>query len=125
MSSQYSQLCSVLDGPDALNELGAKAKELGGSRAILVYDKGIGSTGIIEKIEKMLTDEGIFVLKFDGVLADAPKDMVNSVGQLAQDNNIEEAAWIQLRLLQSLLRTHFLSISTMHSLESLSSSHSH
>ncbi|MCF0140527.1 MAG: iron-containing alcohol dehydrogenase [Mogibacterium sp.] len=89
MSSQYSQLCPVLYGPDALNELGAKAKELGGSRAILVYDKGIGSTGIIEKIEKMLTDEGIFVLKFDGVLADAPKDMVNSVGQLAQDNNID------------------------------------
>lgn len=89
MISMYNQLCPVLFGPDAAEELGKKVQEMGGTKAILVYDKGIGGTGIIKRFEKDLNAHGISTLLFDGVLPDAPKDMVNRVGKLAQTNKVD------------------------------------
>lgn len=89
MISTYHQLCPVIFGPDASGELGKKAKEMGGKRAILVFDKGIGKTGIIKSLAENLEREGISVLLFDGVLPDAPKTMVSEAGKLAQDNEID------------------------------------
>ncbi len=89
MVSMYNQLCPVLFGPDAANELGKKAQEMGGTHAILVYDKGIGETGMVGRFEKDLKEHGISSLLFDGVLPDAPKDMVNRLGKLVQANMVD------------------------------------
>lgn len=89
MAVTYQQLCPVLFGPEASKQLGEKAKELGTSNAMLVYDKGIGSTGIIDGFIKDLEDHDIKVLTFDGVLPDAPKEMIDAAGKLAQDAGID------------------------------------
>jgi len=89
MVSTYTQLCPVLFGPDASKQLGEKAKEMGAKNVMLIYDKGIGGTGIVDAFEKDLEENGMKVLRFDGVMPDAPKEMVNAAGKLAQDNNID------------------------------------
>lgn len=89
MISTYQQLCPVLFGPDAAGELGKKVQELGGTNAILIYDKGIGETGIIDTFVKDLKEHGITAALYDGVLPDAPKDMIDEAGKLAQEKKVD------------------------------------
>ena len=89
MISTYQQLCPVLFGPDASKQLAVKATELGAKKVMLVYDKGIGGTGIIDGFQKDLVQAGLEVLLFDGVVPDAPREMVNEAGKLAQDAKID------------------------------------
>ena len=81
----YNQLCPVLFGLDASKELGKKVKEMGGTRAALIYDRGVEKTGMIRHFIRDLENHDVSVLKFNGVLPDAPKTMINEAGKLASD----------------------------------------
>ena len=73
MVSLYNQLCPVLFGPGAVNRLGEKVRELGGTKVICISDKGVTTSGISEKIVALLTDAGLQSVVFDSVLPDAPR----------------------------------------------------
>ncbi len=94
MACTYQQLCPVLFGPEASKQLGEKAKEMGAQKVMLVYDKGIGSTGIVDAFAKDLEEKGMEILLFDGVMPDAPKEMINEAGKLAQEKEIDSVIGI-------------------------------
>lgn len=89
MISTYNQLCPVLFGAGAAEKLGEKAQEMGGKKAMLIYDKGIGATGIIDGFVKDLQEHGIEAVLFDGVMPDAPKPMINNAGTLAREKSVD------------------------------------
>lgn len=85
MVTTYQQLCPVIFGVGALEQLGKKAKEMKASRAFCVCDAGVRMTGIADQVKDILEKEEIAVFIFDGVLPDAPNDMVEGAGKLAND----------------------------------------
>ena len=89
MISTYSQLCPVLFGPGAAAQTAEKARELGGTKALCIYDKGVEMTGIAGKITQLLKDGGIETVIFDEVKPDAPDAVVDKAGKLAQDEKVD------------------------------------
>lgn len=70
-------------GPGASAQTGAKAKEFGLTKVFCVYDKGVKSAGVSEKIVKSLKEAGLEVVEYDGVLADPPDTMINEAAAIA------------------------------------------
>lgn len=89
MVSTYSQLCPVLFGAGAVQQVAEKVKELGGTKVLCIYDMGVKSSGIADKVVGLLKDAGISLVTYDSVLPDAPADMVNEVGKLAQQEKVD------------------------------------
>lgn len=54
-------------GCDCIKELGKRIKDLGGSKALIVTDKGIVNSGILEGIKSILSRENIEFVVFDEV----------------------------------------------------------
>lgn len=58
----------ILFGVGAVSELGAEAKRVGGTRALVVTDKGVVGAGLMSRVEESLKKAGLEVAVFDGVL---------------------------------------------------------
>lgn len=69
--------------------VGIKLKQRGVSKAIVLFDKGIESTGIADVIIKCIEAEGIEVVRCNSVLADPPDTSIDEIGQLARDEEID------------------------------------
>lgn len=54
MISTYTQASPVLFGVNAVNQIAEKTRELGGSRALCLYDQGVKMTGTADRIIKLL-----------------------------------------------------------------------
>jgi alcohol dehydrogenase class IV len=89
MVSTYSQLCPVVFGPGAINQLADKVREFGGTKALCIYDSGVKAAGISDRLLKILSEAGIGVVAFDEVLPDAPAEIVNQAGKLARDEKVD------------------------------------
>ena len=89
MSVVYNQLCPVIFGVGASKELGAKAKELGATKAMIICDKGIAGTGIIDGFEEDLHANGVETIRFTDVIADPPKEQIEKVGAIANENGVD------------------------------------
>lgn len=63
----FKHLTMVEYGVGAALTLGERVKELGGTKALIVTDSGLISTGLIDKIEKILSDAGIPSARFSDV----------------------------------------------------------
>ncbi len=61
-------------GEDAAQTVGKEAKELGGTKAMLVSDKGIIKAGLTDPVEKSLKRVGIDVVIFDQIVPN-PRDV--------------------------------------------------
>ncbi|MCX7795599.1 MAG: iron-containing alcohol dehydrogenase [bacterium] len=57
----------IVFGCNSIEELGKRVKEIGGSKAILVTDKGIVNSGILEEIKTILSKDDIEFVIFDEV----------------------------------------------------------
>ena len=77
MSSMMTQASPVLFGCGAINELGDKVKEFGGTKAICAYDAGVAAAGIADKIAGILKDAGIETVLFDKIAFETPDDEIN------------------------------------------------
>jgi len=67
LSFLFSIPTLIVFGCGCIKELGKRVKELGGSKAIIVTDKGIVSSGILGGIKDILKDSGISFTVFDEV----------------------------------------------------------
>lgn len=85
MKTVYQQLCPVLFGAGSLNDIGDMAKKFSASKAFIVCDQGVKRTGVIDRILSLLANEEIKASVYDGVLPDAPANMVNEAGLFAND----------------------------------------
>lgn len=63
----YQPLSHVIFGPGSLGRLGELAKELGGTRVLLVTDPGLEAAGHPQRAQGALRDAGLEVVLFDGV----------------------------------------------------------
>lgn len=89
MIHQFSHSANIIFGWGAVSVLGEKVKELGCKKAMCVSDKGIEGTGITDKVIKSLTDAGIGVVLFSGVVADPPIEVVDEGGDLAKREGVD------------------------------------
>lgn len=89
MISTYTQVCPVVFGVGAINKIGEKAKELGCSKALCIYDQGVKMTGIAERIIKLINDAGVKTAIYEEVVADPTNEDVDKAGQVARDNKVD------------------------------------
>ena len=75
-------------GANASLTVGEKLKKYGCTKVICIYDKGVKSTGSVDKIVKAIESEGIDVVHFDGVLPDPPDTVVNAAGELGRNEKV-------------------------------------
>ena len=86
---RYSQVCPVIFGEGAAKELGAEAKGLGITKAIVVTDEIIaGGDGYRTCIES-LKAAGIAVAEFTKCQADPPSDVVHEASRMAKAEKVD------------------------------------
>jgi len=54
-------------GPGSINGIGDQLKSLGGSKALIVTDKGVVDLGMADQVKDLLVDAGLEAVIFDGV----------------------------------------------------------
>lgn len=79
----------IVMGAGSINTLDQEIKNLGGTNPMLITDPGLVATGIIDRIEKLLTKGGFAFIRFDKVEADPRFEIVNEVVDLIRANNID------------------------------------
>lgn len=65
LNFQFYERVKVLFGNGAVNQLGELAKQIGGTRALIVCDPGMNATGIVERVRQGLETENIQCVVFD------------------------------------------------------------
>lgn len=65
---------SIEFGNGTVNNVGKRAKELGGDKVLIITDKGLAQTGILDRITNSLEQEGVSYLIHDEITPN-PKDV--------------------------------------------------
>lgn len=89
MQSIFSSPNPVLFGIGAAGLTGEKLRELGCTKVLVVYDKGIKASGISDRIVDIINASGIKTVCFDGVLADPPDWSVEEAGALGVREGVD------------------------------------
>ncbi len=76
-------------GCGALANLGAEVKTLRASNVLIVTDKGLMSTGIVQKVIDILQGESIATTVYDAVQADPAYALASDVAKLASDSKAD------------------------------------
>ncbi|WP_136799751.1 MULTISPECIES: iron-containing alcohol dehydrogenase [Desulfosediminicola] len=76
-------------GAGAINNIVQEIAALGGSKPMIVTDPGLVATGIIERLEELLSEGGLQCARFDKVEADPRYELVNEVVQLVQAEGVD------------------------------------
>lgn len=84
MSTIFEQTCPIWFEEGASKHIGEKALEYHASRVFCICDKGISSCGIASELVGHLTNSGLEVYLYDGVLPDAPDTMIDEIADLAR-----------------------------------------
>lgn len=79
----------IVLGAGAAKTVGAQAKAVGCTSALLVTDQGIISTGMIEAIKESLVSEKIGFVVFDKVELETPARVIDEGAKYARDNNCD------------------------------------
>lgn len=87
LSVRYPQV--VYMGPNSLEKLGPEAVELGGSRVMLIADKGIVGAGIAEKALNQLKASGLEVHLFSDVEPSPTLKNVNTCAAAVREKKID------------------------------------
>lgn len=89
MNFNYYLPAKINFGRGRVNELADKIK-LYGKKPLLVTDgKGLRSTGIIERIEKLIIDGGLQCAKFDEVTPNPTNELVKRATVIAKENGCD------------------------------------
>lgn len=79
----------VLIGEDCSAQTGSKLKEFGVSKALCVYDPGIKSAGLLDKIIKSINEAGIQTVEYGEVTPDPYDIAVNAAGELGRKEDVD------------------------------------
>ncbi len=77
MPNEYSQLCPVLFGEGAADQLPEKIEAFGGGPVLFITDPGIRGTGLVDRMADAVRAAGIDADIFDEVEADAPDTAID------------------------------------------------
>ena len=76
-------------GNGVSRQVGAEAKALGSTRAMIVTDPGVRAAGIVDPITASLSDAGIETVVFDGVAANPRDADVDEAGRVASAEKVD------------------------------------
>jgi alcohol dehydrogenase len=79
----------VLFGTDASLKTGERLKQLGVTKALFVFDKGIEKAGIPDKIIRNVEDAGIDAVVYNGVQVDPPKTTLEEGAELGRKEGVD------------------------------------
>ncbi len=79
----------VLFGEGVSGKTGEILKEYGVNKVFFVYDQGLKSAGIADKIIKNIKEKDIGVVEFDGVRPDPPAETVDEAGEMARKEDVD------------------------------------
>ncbi len=85
----FQPLGRVIFQPGGLNRLGELARELGGSRVLLVTDPGLEHAGHPQRAEAAIRDAGLEVFTFDGVKENPTEREVAAGAEFAKVHRID------------------------------------
>ncbi len=90
MNSYSFQTVPVLHfGEGCLSQLADQIAALGGSRPLIVTDKGIIAAGLIAPVEQALSDAGLTTQIYDAVVADPPETVVQQAIDMAKAAEVD------------------------------------
>ncbi len=81
----FSTTPRVAFAQGALNNIVSEVKRLGASKPCIITDPGLMSTGIVERLQGLLTDGGMDNCLYDKVQADPPYELVDQTVELVKD----------------------------------------
>ena len=76
-------------GEGCSGEVGKRAKDLGGTKALLVSDKGLERTGLVGKVRKALEAEGVAVVEYCDVSENPTADNVHAGRDLIHKHGLD------------------------------------
>lgn len=89
MYHRFSHSATIIFGWGAISAIGEKVRELGCKKAMCVVDRGIANTSIPGRVTRILSDAGVNVVTFNGVVADPPVDVVDEGAALARQEAVD------------------------------------
>lgn len=89
MISRYTQLCPIIFGCGALERLPEVLDEAGIHTPLIVTDQGVAASGILGRVEALLTKQDFHYTVYDAVQMDAPDYCCTQAAQLAEDAGID------------------------------------
>lgn len=88
MITQSAPVVPVLSGLNSHLRVGIKAKELGLTKVLVVYDEGVFRAGIVDPVIENLKASRVEVVTFGKVTPDPPDYQVHEGGKLANDEKV-------------------------------------
>lgn len=93
MKNEYSistlgTLTSII-GKNAINVIGDEVKKLGGTRILVVTDKGIEEAGHVDTVKKLLEELSLPVFVYDKVVTDPKDTMVEEALKIINEENVD------------------------------------
>jgi alcohol dehydrogenase len=79
----------TLMGPGSAKEVGAKAKELGAKKVMIVTDAGLKKMGVADKVAGYIKDAGVDVVIYDGAEPNPTDKNVHDGVKVFQDNGCD------------------------------------
>lgn len=76
-------------GAGSVNTVAQELQNLGGTKALIVTDPGLVATGIIDKIEGILSEADVPFVRFDKVEADPRFELVDEVVKLVETESVD------------------------------------
>jgi len=87
--SAFSSPNPVLFGAGAAGQTGEKLKQFGCKKALVISDKGVKASGVVDKVIASIEAAGIEAVCYDGVIADVPDYSVNTAAEFALSHNVD------------------------------------
>lgn len=72
-------------GPGSMAAVANEAQRLGAGKVLIVTDRGLVETGIVDRVEELLTNRGIANGRFDGVEPDPAFEIATEAAQTARE----------------------------------------
>ena len=80
----------ILFGKDTEKEAGKMIRKHGGARVMVVYGGGsVRKSGLLDQVEKVLGDEGLYYIEFGGVQPNPRRSLVEKGIKIARDEKID------------------------------------
>ena len=89
MQSTFSTPNPVLFGEGTAAQVGERLKAFGTKKALVIFDKGIKSAGIADRIVGYVEATGIETVCYDGVVADVPDYSTAAAAEFAISNKVD------------------------------------
>ncbi len=79
----------IITGPGSLGQVPGEIKRIGANKVLIVTDPGLVATGIVDKLEELLSKEGLSAKRFDAVEPDPSYQIAVQAGEFAKSTGAE------------------------------------